>query len=173
MSKYTLLVKLNKSMPDDILQLYKSVNKNPEDSGFDLYCPYNISASVLKTSEINFEIKCAMINNNMESSNLVVEPYYLYARSSISKYPLLMCNSVGIIDKGYRGDIRARVFCMPHDPIQYQGNQVICNSKKFNIAKGMRLFQICAKDLSPFDVKFVDQLPDSIRGEGGFGSTGN
>ena len=77
------------------------------------------------------------------------------------------------IDKGYRGDIRARVFCMPHDPIQYQGNQVICNSKKFNIAKGMRLFQICAKDLSPFDVKFVDQLPDSIRGEGGFGSTGN
>ena len=33
--------------------------------------------------------------------------YYLYPRSSISKTPLRMSNSTGIIDAGYRGEIIA------------------------------------------------------------------
>ena len=33
--------------------------------------------------------------------------YYLYPRSSISKTPLILANSVGIIDSGYRGNIKA------------------------------------------------------------------
>jgi dUTPase len=40
------------------------------------------------------------------------------------------------------------------------------------IDAGTRLFQLCAPDLSPLSVKIVDNLPDSARGEGGFGSTG-
>ena len=31
--------------------------------------------------------------------------YYLYPRSSISKTPLIQTNSVGIIDKDYRGNV--------------------------------------------------------------------
>ena len=39
--------------------------------------------------------------------------------------------------------------------------------------KKTKLFQICSPDLSPFSVKVVEYLPDSSRGSGGFGSTGN
>ena len=44
---------------------------------------------------------------------------------------------------------------------------------RFNVInKGTKLFQLCAPDLSHFDVKIVDSLPESSRGSDGFGSTG-
>ena len=52
--------------------------------------------------------------------------YYLYPRSSISKTPLRLCNSVGIIDAGYRGNIMAFVDNIDED---------------YDL--GTRLFQLC------------------------------
>ena len=40
------------------------------------------------------------------------------------------------------------------------------------VDKGTKLFQLCAPDLSPFNVVVVDSLPESSRGSDGFGSTG-
>ena len=40
------------------------------------------------------------------------------------------------------------------------------------IEKGWRLVQACNTNLSPFQVEFTDTLDDTVRGEGGFGSTG-
>ena len=45
-------------------------------------------------------------------------------------------------------------------------------SKFLTIKKGQRLLQICMPNLSPFKVYIVDKLDNTIRGEGGFGSTG-
>ena len=39
-------------------------------------------------------------------------PYYLYPRSSISKTPLIQTNSVGIIDRDYRGNVMGKVLCL-------------------------------------------------------------
>ena len=79
-------------------------------------------------------------------------------RSSISKTPLRQCNSIGLIDAGYRGEIMAAV-----DNIK---------DKPFTLETGQRLFQLVAMDGSPIHFELVDELTETDRGEGGFGSTG-
>jgi dUTP pyrophosphatase len=86
------------------------------------------------------------------------KPFYVYPRSSLSKTSLRLANSVGIIDSGYRGNILVAV-----DNIR---------DKPFQLRRGTRLFQICAPDLSPLSVKLVNSLDKTVRGAGGFGSTG-
>ena len=125
---------------------------NPGDSGLDLFCPETITIQPGETIKINLQIKCEAIEGD---SNL---SYYLYPRSSIIKTPLRLSNSVGIIDSGYRGDIIACVDNIKNVP--------------YEIKQGDRLFQICAGDLSPFEYILVDNLSNTRRGSGGFGSTG-
>ena len=69
-----------------------------------------------------------------------------------------MANSVGIIDAGYRGNIIACV-----DNVK---------NYEFKIEKGSRLFQICGPTLEPSKHWVVNELSNSQRGSGGFGSTG-
>ncbi len=125
---------------------------NPGDSGLDLFCPETITIQPGETIKINLQIKCEAIEGD---SNL---SYYLYPRSSIIKTPLRLSNSVGIIDSGYRGDIIACVDNIKTVP--------------YEIKQGDRLFQICAGDLRPFEYILVDDLSNTRRGSGGFGSTG-
>lgn len=100
--------------------------------------------------------------------------FYLYPRSSISKTRMRLANSVGIIDAGYRGDIIAAV-----DTIGLFGSNDIWHVWKETLSpikKYDRYFQLCAPDLSPFLVHIVDTEAElgapTIRGQGGFGSTG-
>ena len=69
-----------------------------------------------------------------------------------------MSNSIGLIDGGYRGEIMASCD----------------NIKNFNfkIEKGQRLFQLVAVDSSPISYRIVNDLSETTRGKGGFGSTG-
>lgn len=130
------------------------------DAGYDLYyCgesvviqPYNTlwesSDMVVKPTMLGLGIACQPKQDN---------GYYLYPRSSISKTPLQLANNVGIIDFGYRGEIMAAV--KNYSPYPYTVNT------------GDRLFQLCMHDLKPFKVYFVDNINNTIRGDGGFGST--
>ena len=100
--------------------------------------------------------------------------FYLYPRSSISKTRMRLANSVGIIDAGYRGDIIAAV-----DTIGLFGSNDIWHVWKETLSpikKYDRYFQLCAPDLSPFQVHIVATEAElgapTIRGQGGFGSTG-
>ena len=79
-------------------------------------------------------------------------------RSSIAKTPLRLCNSVGLIDGGYRGEIMAVV-----DNIK---------SNDYTVEPNQRLFQLVAMNGSPISFEIVQDLSESTRGEGGFGSTG-
>ena len=140
-----------------------------DDSGVDMMIPVDTPISarsihiVDKTydiygdniSKIDHCIKCCMYDT---TTNKPVG-FYTYGRSSIYKYGLSVANSVGIIDAGYRGHLIGMVYNMKFDNI-------------IKLEAGTRLFQICAPDLSPLSVKIVDSLPQSTRGEGGFGSTG-
>lgn len=90
-----------------------------------------------------------------------IEPrwgYMLVPRSSITKTPLRLSNSVGIIDPGYRGEIQARVDNLSDAP--------------YTIKAGSSLFQLVAGNLALLKVTFVDRLSDTRRGSGAFGSTG-
>ena len=86
-------------------------------------------------------------------------PYYLYPRSSISKRGLIMVNSVGIIDSGYRGELKVALH-------NITDKQVIIKPME-------RLVQICMPNLSTdYVADVVNELSDTKRGSGGFGSTG-
>ncbi len=128
-------------------------------SGFDLYNPENmtiLSSDTIMANKIDLEIVCAMFSDN----NLPL-PFYLYPRSSISKTPIRLANSVGIIDNNYRGNLIAMVNNITTIP--------------FEILKHERYFQVCSANLEKFTVKLVNHLEDlqtTERGAGGFGSTG-
>jgi len=119
------------------------------DSGLDLYILEDLSFEAFETKKIKLGISCETENG---------KSYFLFPRSSISKTPLRMANSIGLIDGGYRGEIMA-----------------VCDNIKdyrYQIKKGQRLFQLVSHDLSEIKFKIVDSLSDSSRGKGGFGSTG-
>ena len=90
--------------------------------------------------------------------------YYLHPRSSIIKTPLRLANATGIVDAGYRGHLIA-AFDVNNQTNSYYGS-------RFD-----RYVQICAPGLMPILVEIVpnkkDLGEDTVRGEGGFGSTGN
>ena len=83
----------------------------------------------------------------------------VFPRSSIRKYELALSNSVGVIDSGYRGEIQA-TFKKTNglDSLSYK--------------VGDRIAQIMIIPHPPIEFDEVDELSDTERGEGGFGSTG-
>jgi dUTP pyrophosphatase len=92
--------------------------------------------------------------------------YYMYPRSSLCKSTLRLANSVGIIDSGYRGNLKGFFDVIPMGNGRTTANEV---------AFGNRITQICAPGLQPIYVVLVDsreELGETSRGSGGFGSTG-
>ena len=77
----------------------------------------------------------------------------LAAKSNIS-----VLNTPGTIDSDYRGEIKVILF--------NHGN------KNFKINNNDRIAQMILTPVMKMDLKEMDELPDSIRGAGGFGSTG-
>lgn len=149
---YTLRIKLVDSS-DLIFNHYSNFKNHHEgDSGIDLICPTELIVTKNNVETIDFKIQCEMRDKD---NNLV--SYYLYPRSSISKTAFMMVNSVGIIDAGYRGNIMAK--------IRSFGNEFEV------IDQGNKLFQICAPNLGSVKVEIVDELSETSRGSGGFGST--
>ena len=147
---------------DNIKKYYENHSTfNEGDSGLDLFFHEDKLIKSGETLFIDFGIKCEMeqipTSWDSESEPLPSLSYYLYPRSSISKTPLRMANSVGIIDAGYRGNIIAAV-----------DNT---SSEDYTIKAGQRLFQICSPTLLPFGLILVDELSLRERGTGGFGST--
>lgn len=86
--------------------------------------------------------------------------YWLLPRSSIYKTGYMMANSVGVIDKTYRGILKAPVVNVGGDGAE-------------GFVLGERHFQIVAPDMGPIGkVHVIRSLPETVRGAGGFGSTG-
>lgn len=84
---------------------------------------------------------------------------FILPRSSIgAKTPLRLSNSAGVIDSGYRGEVRALYDNISDEPYQ--------------IHKGDRIAQMLVMPSYRFKANVVDSLEDSDRGEAGFGSTG-
>lgn len=85
-------------------------------------------------------------------------------RSSIGRSRLMMSNSIGIIDAGYRGELKA---C--YKTVDWTA---WFNRKCVIIEKGTRICQMLIVKDPEVQLVQVDELGDSERGEGGFGSTG-
>jgi len=102
----------------------------------------------------------------------------LFPRSSASKYNLILANSVGVVDNSYRGEIllRFKYIFQPEDFIldtTFGITQLFGSINQKQIyQKGDKIAQIAAAQLVPINFKEVDELDDTKRGIGGFGSTG-
>lgn len=83
-------------------------------------------------------------------------------RSSICKKKLRLSNSIGIIDSGYRGTIKA-VF-------NSTGSYVPLKTDIYEI--GERICQLIILPYPKIEIQVVDELSDTDRDQGGFGSSG-
>ena len=139
-----------KPFNDVVKEMYQTHGHFHEgDAGLDLFIIDEQRIEPGETVRIKLGIAC---------ENLDKKPYLLMPRSSISKTPLRLCNAIGLIDAGYRGEIMAAV-----DNIKDEDHMV---------ERGQRLFQLVSMDGSPISFELVDELTESERGTGGFGSTG-
>lgn len=88
------------------------------------------------------------------------EGYYLelVARSSLMKYGCMLANNVGIIDYSYRGEILVAIYNFEE------------TENKLEIP--MKVAQLIPHKIIQLKIIQVDSLDDTVRGDGGFGSTG-
>lgn len=151
------------------------------DSGIDLPTPRDVVVPPGEVVLVNLQVRAVNLHlhdppqfGEKPGQVLSVEPfplpwaYRLVPRSSISKTPLMMANSEGIIDIGYRGPLKAAVRNMGSEP--------------YTIPAGTALFQIVDPFLSPPEYEVLRETDPRVehffgagateRGAGGFGSTG-
>ena len=85
---------------------------------------------------------------------------FVQPRSGLAlKHGITCLNTPGLIDSGYRGELK--VLLINTDP-----------SEAFEVNKGERIAQLVIKRVEECDFQVVEELPDSERGETGFGSSG-
>lgn len=85
---------------------------------------------------------------------------YIFPRSSISKKKLALTNSVGVIDSNYRGEIM----------LKFKPEKFF-SINDYDI--GDRIGQLIIMPIPSIEFEEVEELSDTNRGTGGFGSTGN
>jgi dUTP pyrophosphatase len=127
-----------------------------ENAGFDLISTESSTERHTYLSDLG--VRAVMTIGDTLAAETTVH-YRLVPRSSIYKTGYMMANSEGIIDRTYRGVLKAPVVAVGQTPV--------------GLSAGDRHFQIVAPDLGCIHcVKIVDSFPSTARGEGGFGSTG-
>ena len=81
----------------------------------------------------------------------------VFPRSSISNQGLILSNSVGVVDEGYRSSIKFRF-------------KWIKGGSKYNVGDRIGQFMIIPRP--KIELEEVEELSKTNRGSGGFGSTG-
>ena len=71
---------------------------------------------------------------------------------------ITMVNAPGLVDSGYRGELRVVLLNTDRD-------------RAFEVEPGMRIAQLVLLPVPPVELRVVDELPASERGERGFGSS--
>ena len=87
----------------------------------------------------------------------------VFPRSSVAKKDLVLSNCVGVIDSGYRGEVMAKFKLL--DPL-------ITHDEYHWYDIGDRIAQIVIMRLPEVEMVESEDLSESERGEGGYGSTG-
>jgi dUTP pyrophosphatase len=96
----------------------------------------------------------------------------IFPRSSIRKTGLQLSNSVGVIDSGYRGELQATFNKIFGGERMYDEMKVKEIQPNEYYKVGDRIAQIMIIPYPPIEFVEAQELSNSERGEGGFGSTG-
>ncbi len=139
-----LKIKIKKLHEDAKIPAYSKKG----DAGLDLSC---VSWENLREDHVRY---------NFGLSLEIPEGYVglIFPRSSIYKHDQVLSNSVGVVDAGYRGEISAVM--KTNDPFS-----------QYKI--GDRCAQLIILPFPKVEFEVSDDLTETERGEGGYGSTGN
>jgi len=134
------------------------------DVGYDIYA----------IDEPEVKEKNGIIQYIQYRTGIAIEPpegYHveIFPRSSISKYDLVLANSVGLIDFGYRGEILIRFKYI--DPIRYVEEIEKLPLKVYE--KGNKIAQLVIRKTERAVFELVEELSETKRASGGFGSSGS
>eukprot|EP00056_Hartaetosiga_gracilis_P017598 m.7788 g.7788 ORF g.7788 m.7788 type:complete len:153 (-) comp5911_c0_seq1:165-623(-) len=121
---------------------------SPHSAGYDLYSAYDIvvpskGKAIVKT-DLAMAIPVGCYGRVAPRSGLTVKHF--------------LDVGAGVIDADYRGNVGVVLFNF--------------SEKDYEVKKGDRIAQLILEQIATPDVKEVEELPDTHRGEGGFGSTG-
>ena len=140
---------------DEMKDKYKNHNVNYKaDVGVDLFMPNKI---IVPPKSISFKlgtgIKASGFVNQKKTS------YMIFPRSSMgAKTPLRLCNSIGLVDPDYTGELFIFVDNM--------------NDSEYTINRMDRLVQLVGPNHQNPSITLVDKLENTERGEKGIGSSG-
>lgn len=143
-----MYVKLKKLSPDAVIPTYAKDG----DAGMDMTATRIINEtldSITYGTDIAMEIPKGFVG-------------LIFPRSSIRKTHLHLSNSVGVVDSGYRGEIQAT----------FKKIQGVSNNALDNYKVGDRICQIMIIPHPSIIFIEVEELDNTERGKGGFGSTG-
>ena len=151
-------VKIKKLVKNAVIPTYAKLG----DAGMDLTavsCTEDSDGNIVYGTGLAFEIPEGYVG-------------LIFPRSSNAKHDLLLSNSVGVIDSGYRGEVILKF--KPHwskatmyDPNIYLGRK---DEKDYKV--GERVGQIMIIPYPHIDFVVSDELSKTERGDGGFGHTG-
>jgi dUTP pyrophosphatase len=140
-------LKIKRLTPDAILPTYA----HDTDAGMDLYASMDIEL---------FRHHPSLVPTGLAIE--IPEGYFglLRPRSGLAtKHGIISCSS-GIIDSGYRGEIHAGLMNASDE------------AWSFRITKGMRMAQLIIVPYIKAEFEEVEELSETLRGNGGHGSTG-
>ena len=146
-------------MPDDLVIAVQQLDPtlplpayaHPGDAGADLVAGVDVDLAPGERALIPTGIAIAL----PEGYVALIHP-----RSGLAaKHGLSIVNTPGTVDAGYRGEIK--VLLINHDPVE-----------AITLRRGDRIAQLVVQRVERARFEAVSALPDSVRGSGGYGSTG-
>lgn len=150
-----MLVKIKKLHPDAVIPKKAS----------ELAGGWDVTATEIIQESEDFVI-CKLGFALQPPSNYKVT---LVPRSSLTKTKWILQNSPGLGDPDYLGEYQYRFRALPDHVIHYLTSSIIY--PKFPYKVGDRIGQIYLEEIIPIEFKLVEELSDTVRGTGGFGST--
>jgi dUTP pyrophosphatase len=131
----------------------------------------NLGDAGLDLTAITMEIKDGRIVYGTGLAIEIPEGFVglIFPRSSICKKDLRLTNSVGVIDSGYRGEIKF-FFEAKITPVKVLGDKWDTHGNLYEI--GERVGQLVIMPYPQIELEESEELSDTARGSGGFGSSG-
>ncbi len=124
---------------------------HPDDAGADLVTAEDVALAPGERALVRTGIAIALPSGYAA---------FVHPRSGLAaKHGVTLVNAPGTIDAGYRGEIK--VILLNTDA-----------ARPVSLRRGDRIAQLVVQRVENVTFREVAALPDSVRGEGGFGSTG-
>lgn len=145
-NKQSQLVLLFKKLSEDCKLPTRA---HPTDACYDIYSPVDVTLDPRTVTKFNLDFAVAC------------PPGYklcFYSRSGLASKGIFLTNSVGIVDQDYRGCCATALYN--------------ATNREYHISKGDRILQCALEVVHPFIIQEVDELDETERGSGGFGSSG-